>query len=287
MFQIYSLTKPRKHTSNVIFNSPHSGRIYPTSFLNQARLQLHELRISEDAYVDKLLESVSSLGSILLEACFPRSFVDVNRAPEELDSILIEGVGGKTTNSRVAAGLGVIPRTVGNGRDIYTRKISLGEAKSRLLDFYHPYHALLESLIFETKMDYGQTILLDFHSMPSDSLRFFSNKRSNCPEIIIGDCYGSSCDAQITELVLDIFSSEGFNVVKNLPFSGGFITRHYGDPERDVHTLQVEINRSLYINEKDLTFAKDFGAFKKKLDKVIKRLSKITHFSNKNFKAAE
>lgn len=270
---------PISGVSPIIFNSPHSGRRYERTFLNQTALNWREIRASEDSYVDTLLDSVTDFGSVLIEACFPRSFVDLNRSYDELDTKLIDIIKKRALNPRISAGLGVIPRITGNGLEIYRRKISMIEVYSRLQKFYFPYHTKLKKLIKKAKFDFGFSILFDFHSMPHNSLQFWQQKKTFHPEIILGDCFGSSCSSWLSETVFDIFSSEGFRVETNVPFSGGFITRNYGNPKKNIHVIQVEIDRSLYMNEVDFTLHEGYPILKQKLNNVIYNLSEI---KNKN-----
>ena len=264
---------PKNAGSPIIFNNPHSGRIYNGSFLRQAVLNFKQIRISEDFYVDQLLESVTKSGSFLLEACFPRSFVDVNRSPHDLDEKLIANLNSADINPRTAAGLGVIPRIVGDGIELYDTKLNLDEVNFRLDTCFFPYHKKLKELIGRAVRRFGGAILFDVHSMPHSCLESSTDRRCSIPQVVLGDCFGSSCGSKLSQKVFDIFVSQGFNVKRNSPFSGGFITKNYGLPNQNVQAIQIEIDRSLYMDEKNFMIHDGFFELKKKLQHIFHLLS--------------
>lgn len=279
--------KPTIVSSPVIFNSPHSGRQYSKVFLTQSGLSFDKIRLSEDFYVDTLLRPVTDCGSVLLEACFPRAFVDVNRAATELDQELIKNIKKVTKTIKTSVGLGVIPRVVGSGLEIYQKKISLKEAEARLKNYYFPYHQKLKQVIAQSHSSFGVAILFDFHSMPHSCINRPKIKDSLRPQVVLGDCFGTSCDAILSKKVFDIFSNEGFQVEMNNPFSGGFITKNYGKPKENVHAIQVEIDRKLYMNETDCTLHVGYLDLKKKIQNIIFELSRIMSSKNSLLEAAE
>ena len=279
--------RPKLFDTPIIYNSPHSGRIYNSSFLDHSVLSFNEIRVSEDYYVDQLFQSATENGAFLLEACFPRSFVDVNRSPSELDQKLIAELSSTIMSPRTSAGLGVIPRIVGDGIEIYSEKLSLEEVKIRLNSYYYPYHRQLKKLIGHALEHFGTAILLDVHSMPHACLENFSDDRTQMPQIVIGDCFGSSCSPSFSQEIFDIFESEGFKVVRNSPFSGGFITKNYGVSHENVEVIQIEIDRSMYMNEKKLALHAGFFTLRKKLEKIIRSLAHRKREKSFMFQAAE
>ena len=166
----YNLRRPEERTTSVVFASPHSGRDYPVAFIRKSVLDEQQIRSSEDVFVDQLFRSAPEFGAPLLTALAPRSYVDLNRAPEELDQALIEGVRRISHNPRVASGLGVIPRVVANGRAIYRGKMTLDEAHHRISHYWRPYHDMLQTLLDESQNKFGEAILIDCHSMPHEAL---------------------------------------------------------------------------------------------------------------------
>ena len=244
---------PAEQRVPLVFSSPHSGRDYPAAFLAASKLDALAIRRSEDSFVDELFGHVPQLGAPLLRALFPRAFVDPNREPYELDPAMFTTPLPAFVNRRsprVAAGLGTIARVVANGSEIYSGKLDFDEANERIERCYRPYHDALEDLIAHTRTMFGTCILIDCHSMPSIGGPMENDAgRRRQVDFILGDAHGRSCARTLTLLVEDKLRGMGYSVVRNTPYSGGFITRNYGRPERGVHALQIEINRALYMDE--------------------------------------
>ncbi len=254
----YDLRLPLKVTNPVIFSSPHSGREYPKDFVKKSVLSKSHLRSSEDAFVEELFATVNAFGSPLLAALAPRAYVDLNRGADELDPSIIEGAKAAYNNPRVASGLGVIPRVVSDRRQIQSGKISMGEALSRIETYYTPYHEMLVELITHARSKFGMAVLLDCHSMPSDALQNAMAPGGLRPDIILGDRFGASTRQDVFDVVETALKDQGFIVGRNTPFAGGYITQKYGVPVRNQHTIQIEINRGMYMNEKRIRRSRDF-----------------------------
>ncbi|ESW78909.1 N-formylglutamate amidohydrolase [Mesorhizobium sp. LSJC285A00] len=240
-----------------VFNSPHSGRYYPDRFLAMARLDRNAIRRSEDCYVDELFGSAVVLGAPMLAANFPRAYLDVNREPWELDPrMFAEPVPSfcNIRSARVAGGLGTVPKLVGEGLDIYSGRLPLAEAVQRIEAVYKPYHETLKRLLTRTHARFGYAVLIDCHSMPASIRVGDSGLR---PDFIVGDRFGISATAALTETAIGLLIGMGYTVAHNKPYAGGFITEHYGRPARHLHALQIEVNRGLYMNER--TFQKSAG----------------------------
>lgn len=281
----FHLVRPATRTTSVVFASPHSGRDYPASFLRQAELNASEIRSSEDAFIDLLFDSAPDHGAPLLTACAPRAYLDLNRGPDELDAALIDGVRRAAHNPRIASGLGVIPRVVSNGRQIYRGKLTLEEAHTRIASYWRPYHDQLQTLLDEAGNQFGQAILIDCHSMPHEALQNLGPAGSPRPDVVLGDRFGASANAAIVEQVEAAFAQAGFRVARNMPFAGAFITQHYGRPAREQHAVQVEIDRALYMDETTLKPNADFDRFKARLSGVIADLAAIGHPSEQRVAA--
>ncbi len=240
-----------------VFNSPHSGRYYPDRFLAMARLDRNAIRRSEDCYVDELFGGAVALGAPMLAANFPRAYLDVNREPWELDPrMFAEPVPSfcNIRSARVAGGLGTVPKLVGEGLDIYPGRLPLAEAVQRIEAVYKPYHETLKRLLTRTHARFGYAVLIDCHSMPASIRVGDSGLR---PDFIVGDRFGISATAALTETAIGLLVGMGYTVAHNKPYAGGFITEHYGRPARHLHALQIEVNRGLYMNER--TFQKSAG----------------------------
>lgn len=240
-----------------IFNSPHSGRHYPHRFMAMTRLDSSAIRRSEDCYVDQLFAGVAGFGAPLLAANFPRAYIDVNREPWELDPRMFADplpAFANIRSPRVAGGLGTVPKLVGEGLEIYAGRLPLSEAAARIEAVYKPYHACLTRLMDQTQAAFGYAVLVDCHSMPA-SIRV--GERGMRADFIIGDRFGTSATAGLTEYAISLLSAMGYKVAHNKPYAGGFITEHYGRPAQGRHALQIEVNRGLYMDE--LTLQKTSG----------------------------
>ena len=246
----FEVLTPPDVLSGFVFNSPHSGAVYPTAFLRASRLDERAIRRSEDAFVDELFIGCLGAGAPLMRAHFPRAFLDVNREPYELDPKMFDGRLPSYANVRslrVAGGLGTIARIVSEQEEIYAERLSVAEGLERIETFYKPYHATLRKLLARTHVTHGYAVLIDCHSMPSVVRGQDMRHR---PDIVLGDRYGTSCHPDVVETAGRILRDLGFAVARNKPYAGGFITEHYGKPGKQLHALQVEVNRALYMDEK-------------------------------------
>ena len=254
----FDVVEPAEVSAPLLFNSPHSGRVYPDSFLAASRLDPLALRRSEDAFVDLLLEPLASSGTLVMSARFPRAWLDVNREPYELDPRMFEGRlpnFANTRSLRVAGGLGTIARLVGESQEIYARRLPVEEAMRRIETFYKPYHRTLRRLLTQIHRSFGIAVLVDCHSMPSSGLARDERPRA---DIVLGDRYGTSCSAAVSDCADSLLRGLGYRIARNKPYAGGFITEHYGNPGAGFHAIQVEINRALYMDERDFTLLPAF-----------------------------
>lgn len=280
---------PARLLSPVIFCSPHSGRRYPPELFRMSRLDRHALRQSEDSYVDLLFDAAPSYGAPLLRALFPRAWVDVNRARDELDPRMFVDplpAGADTRSNRVRAGLGVIPRIVADGQDIYDRKLKFFEARRRLAACYDPYHDALLGLIAAARAKFGCAIVIDCHSMPSaGGAPFRDGERAI--DFVLGDRFGASCAAAAPAIVEQALGGAGYLVSRNAPYAGGHVAAAYGRPSEGVHVLQIEINRALYLDEKRITRTPGFEKLKNNLAPVVASLAQLTPAALRPAQAAE
>jgi N-formylglutamate amidohydrolase len=268
----YVLHRPRQCLGPVIFASPHSGRDYGAGFLGQVILDRQAIRSSEDAFVDRLFDMAPELGAPLLCARAPRAFLDLNRAADELDPGVIEGIVRAAHNPRISSGLGVIPRVVAGGRAIYRGKLSLTEVQGRISRFWHPYHAALAALVEETRAAFGQAVLIDCHSMPHEAIEAHTRPGQSAPDVVLGDRYGAAAGREVVDRVEAAFAAAGLRVVRNAPFAGAYIAQAYGRPSRGVHVVQVEIDRALYMDEVRVEPLAGFGGFRELIAGVVAEL---------------
>lgn len=265
----FEVLSPADQRLPFVFGSPHSGRSYPRSFLDQSRLDERRIRLSEDAYVDELFAHVPDLGAPLIRALFPRAYLDVNREPYELDQRMFSERLPPYVNARsqrVAAGLGTVPRVISDSEDIYAGPITVAEALWRVEKLYKPYHAALRRLLATTHVRFGCAVLVDCHSMPST---FRGQDPRHRADFVLGDRHGTSAPRLLIDTAHKALTELGYKVGINKPYAGGFITEHYGRPARGLHALQIEVNRSLYMDEK--TLERHAG-----MDKLIADLGLLT-----------
>ncbi|MGZ5917059.1 MAG: N-formylglutamate amidohydrolase [Methyloceanibacter sp.] len=269
----FEVARPTPLKAPFVFNSPHSGRVYPRAFLSASRLDALTLRRSEDAYVEELFAFVADMGAPLLYAHFPRAYLDVNREPYELDPALFrDGLPhyANTQSVRVVGGLGTIARIVSESDEIYREPLTVGAALERINRLYTPYHATLRALLLEAEAAFGLAVLIDCHSMPSSPMADQSGGR---PDFVLGDRYGASCNAELTRLAAAQLRALGYAVALNKPYAGGYITEHYGRPQLGRHALQVEINRALYMDETTFERSAGFDGLKRDLERMARALA--------------
>src|SRR6056297_2960093 len=271
----YHLTHPERRTTSVVFASPHSGRDYPWTFLRRTALNEHSVRSSEDAFVDQLFDCAPRAGAPFLKAGAPRAYVDLNRSADELDPALIEGVSRQGHNPRVASGLGVIPRVVANGQSIYTGKLTRGEAERRIVQYWHPYHAALRSQLDQAFAQFGEAILFDCHSMPHEAVEAISKRGKTRPQVVLGDRFGASASVDVVDQVESAFVRAGLSVTRNSPFAGAYVAQSYGRPARNRHALQIEIDRSLYMDERTVLPNNNFADFQILMRSILAELIEI------------
>jgi N-formylglutamate amidohydrolase len=268
----FRILRPATQTTPVVFASPHSGREYPQNFLECARLDATGLRRSEDCFVDTLFQGALDAGAPLMAAMFARAYCDPNRERWELDPAMFVDVlpdWVNTTSARVGAGLGTLARVVASGESIYRRKLSFGEAEFRVRTYWEPYHTALCRLLDETKQNFGACLLVDCHSMPAQAQ---SGGRPS-PDIVLGDAHGTACSPAIMRAAERILTELGFKVRRNDPYAGGYVTRHYGRPREMIHAIQIELARSLYMDEVKLLPSGNFAAIQRKLARFAMKLS--------------
>ena len=274
----FSVSEPKRQSAPLIFASPHSGSDYPEEFLAATRIDLLSLRCSEDAFIDEIFESVVEHGAPLLKAHFPRSYVDPNREPWELDPAMFDTPLPDFANAsspRVAAGLGTVARVVTDGEEIYHSKLAFEEVAARIETHYQPYHEQLEKLIATTVEQFGGCLLIDCHSMPSIGGPMDSDKGHKRVDFVLGDRFGMSCAPIVINTADRFLKNLGYSVRRNVPYAGGFTTRHYGRPRQRVHALQIEINRSLYMDELEVAANEGLPRLKQDVDALVGMLTRL------------
>jgi N-formylglutamate amidohydrolase len=276
--QVFEILVPPVQTLPMVLASPHSGTSYPPEFLASSRLDAFSLRKSEDSFVDEIFMAAPLLGAPLIRALFPRAFLDANREAFELDPDMFADAlpaYANTRSPRVAAGLGTIAKVVANGEEIYRGKLRFADALGRINRFYHPYHAALKRLVDQTRHRFGYCLLLDCHSMPSSGNPPETASSRPKVDFVLGDCYGSSCSPVLMETAERALRSQGYIVIRNTPYAGGFTTRHYGRPRLGVQALQIEINRALYMDERSIARKPYIGELAEHMEELVRVLSRV------------
>ncbi len=270
----FELTPASGLAARVVFASPHSGRERPEDMGAAPGLTEAVLRSAEDVGVDRLVASGPAAGAPLIAGRVSRAYVDLNRAPDELDPQLIEGFDCPDPSAKVSAGFGVIPRRAGNGAALYERRLSMAEARGRLERTHTPYHAALGTLMHAARDHHGMALLIDWHSMPSRATAPSPASRVRGPEIILGDRHGSACRGATTRRVRALFEAQGWRVGMNAPYAGGYSTQTWGRPDEGFQAIQVEVSRALYLNEETLEPSTDHDRFVRALERVIVALAR-------------
>lgn len=230
-----------------VFASPHSGIACPDDMQADASLPDASLHSAGDALVDRLIQPGAAQGATLVLGQLCRAYVDLNRDPADLDPALIDGVGAGAGSPRTAAGYGVIPRTSGDGRPLYARRLTLAEAQARIARWHSPYHTALTAEMEAARARHGEAVLVDWHSMPAGATASAGGVRG--PDVVLGDRHGSSCSGDLTRRLRRAFEALGWRVALNRPYAGGWTTQRWGRPDEGYHAVQIELNRALYYDE--------------------------------------
>jgi N-formylglutamate amidohydrolase len=272
-FEVLRPQDPAPRTP-LVFASPHSGRIYPPDMRAASGLSAQAVRRSEDALVDRLLEAAPRHGCVVIAARYARAYIDVNREPYELDAAMFSDElpdYARARTARVAAGLGSIARIVAEGQEIYDRKLTFAEARARVERVHRPYHKALASLLEEARAEHGMAVLVDWHSMPAAATA--GPGPAHGAQMVLGDRFGAACSPMLTQAVERQFAAMGYRTARNAPYAGGHTTEHYGRPGQGMQALQIEISRSLYLDEASMQPSPGFDRLARDLDRLFAALS--------------
>ena len=257
----------------LVFDSPHSGDTESVDF--GSVLPVEVLRRAEDSYVDELFADVPEHGATLIAAAFPRAYIDVNRAPDDIDTDMLDRpwIGAANPSFRSERGIGLIRRLVGPGEALYDRLLPVSEVAARLDDHYHPYHLHLEQTLASLHRRFGTVFHVNCHSMKSVGNATTPDGPAERPDIVLGDLHGRSCRPDFTEVVSQAFAARGYSVTLNDPYAGAHILERHGNPQNGTHSLQVEINRALYMDEATRRRHDGFERLKSDLGAVVYRIA--------------
>ncbi|HWA41658.1 MAG TPA: N-formylglutamate amidohydrolase [Hypericibacter adhaerens] len=281
---LWTSREPLSGAAPLVLDSPHSGRVYPEDFGYAAPFEA--LRRTEDAYVDRLFEGAARRGAGFLAALFPRSYVDPNRHETEIDPLLLADPwpGEIRPSERAEKGLGVVRRLIGPRLAVYDRLLPSAEIQSRIERYHRPYHEQLQAMLDATHARFGQVWHLNCHSMKA-----MGRGRNGAPapireDFVLGDLDGESCDPAFRDLVAEELRAMGYSVAINAPFRGAELVTRHGLPAQGRHSLQMEINRRLYLDEMSVTLHAGFDRLRADLDRLVAR---IVDFTASEAEAAE
>jgi N-formylglutamate deformylase len=267
----FRLVHPSGHAVPLVLDSPHSGADYPEDF--RAAVANAALRQSEDSFVDELYSSGPSLGATLIAARFPRSYIDPNRSLLDIDASLIDGAwpGPAMPSRKTELGIGLIWRLLDSGEAIYGRKLSVEEVKQRIVRYHQPYQRAVKDALDAAHEHFGGVWHINCHSMPALSGRI-SEEGPGKPraDFVLGDRDGTTCEPEFTALVAQTLRGMGYEVKINDPYKGVELVRAFSDPAAQRHSLQVEVNRKLYLDERTREKSSGFPGLKGDIDRLLK-----------------
>lgn len=259
---------PRAEPLPLLFDSPHSGSRYPADFDHVLDRMI--LRRSEDAFIAELYDHVPDQGATLLHALFPRCYIDPNRGLEDIDPAMIAGgwPGEIRRSFKVANGAGLIWRQVKTHGAIYDRLLSQAEVQTRIARCWQPYHDALTELVVQCHARHGQVYHVNCHSMPEWGDETTEDGPVRRADFVLGDRDGTTCGAEFSGLIAETLSGFGYRVLFNDPYKGVELVRRYSDPPGGRHSIQIEINRVLYMDEDSVTRNAGFNDLKDNLKKL-------------------
>jgi N-formylglutamate amidohydrolase len=257
----------------LVFDSPHSGSSYPDDFRYCCSLDI--LRMAEDTYVDELYSAAPEFGATLIGALFPRSYLDPNRAVDDLDTVQIDGAWPSplAPSHKTRAGLGLVRRVARPGTPIYDRKLSVAEILARVERYHTPYHRVLDEACERLHRKFGIVWHVNCHSMPSQrSAKSTAKKGGHCADFVLGDRDGTTCAPEFTDFVGRILRGRGYSVRINEIYKGVEIVKRQGRPAVQRHSLQIEVDRALYMDQKTLEKTPDFAHLQADIAHLIEAL---------------
>jgi N-formylglutamate deformylase len=268
---VLRLRQPRDEEAlPLVLDSPHSGSVYPEDFGFCCSFPV--LRRAEDAYVDELFTAAPAYGATLVAALFPRSYIDPNRAPDDLDPAILSGPMPPSLMPRPVTRVGLIRRNAQPGIPIYDRKLHPEAVLARIERCYTPYHRVLDEACEQLHRRFGAVWHIDCHSMPSHANRR-EGVRGEHGDFVLGDRDGSTCEPEFTAFVARFLRELGYDVRINEGYKGVEIVRRHGRPAQNRHSLQIEVDRSLYIDQKTLDKLPGFDRLRADLGRLIEAIA--------------
>jgi len=264
---------PRRAAIPLVLDSPHSGTVYPADFEHAPPRAL--VRQAEDTYVAELYAAAPSVGATLIEALFPRAYIDPNRHPSDIDPLLLadEWPDPITPSRKTELGIGLVWRLAHGGVPMYARKLTAAEVRRRVAECYEPYHAAVATALDEVHRAFGVAWHINCHSMPAVGDAMSDDPGRPRADFVLGDRDGSTCQPEFTAFVAATLERMGYSVAINHPYKGVELVRRHGRPAQRRHSLQIEVNRKLYMDEATLTKNEGFAALQTNLGKLLDALA--------------
>ena len=265
-----AVMQPTVHAVPVVFDSPHSGIEYPDDF-NHA-VAPHLLRQAEDTHVELLYASAPARGATLIAARFPRTYIDPNRSLLDIDNALLDAAwpGPVNPSRKTEKGIGLVWRMLDSGGAIYDRKLSVREVAARIRDYYSPYHNAVRTALNAAVAHYGGVWHVNCHSMPAVGGQVAEDGPGAVrADFVLGDRDGTTCAPEFTQLVAATLRGFGYEVKINDPYKGVELVRAYSDPAAHRHSLQIEVNRKLYMDEPTREPNANFAILQAHIDQLI------------------
>lgn len=261
--------EPQGPAIPLVLDSPHSGIAYPDDFDHDPPREL--VRQAEDTHVEALYASAPRIGATLIEALFPRAYIDPNRHPSDIDpDLLADPWAGPITQSRkTELGIGLVWRLAHGGVPMYTRKLSAAEVRHRIVHYYEPYHTSLAAALDQRHAAFGAVWHINCHSMPAVGDVMSEDPGRARADFVLGDRDGSTCAPEFTAFVAKTLTALGYDVAVNDPYKGVELVRMHGRPSERRHSLQVEINRRLYMDEATLARHSGFPSLRSNLARLL------------------
>jgi N-formylglutamate amidohydrolase len=262
---------PQGSRAPVVLDSPHSGTAYPEDFRPAVPLSL--LRQAEDAFVDELYGCGPRLGAILIAARFPRSYIDPNRSLLDVDTSLLDApwLGPVSASRKTQLGIGLVWRVLDTGAPIYDRKLTVEEVKRRITDYHQPYQKAVKDALDSTHAHFGAVWHVNCHSMPAvSSIISEEGPGKPRPDFVLGDRDGTTCEPAFTAFVAGLLADMGYEVKVNDPYKGVELVRAFSDPEAGRHSLQIEVNRRLYLDERTGQKTPGFARLSRDIERMVR-----------------
>ena len=278
--RVLELRQPTAPALPLVFDSPHSGTDYPADFEHLAPISA--IRRAEDTFVDELYAAAPAHGAVLLRALFPRSYVDPNRAAGDLDLGMIEGewTGAIEPSQKCALGLGLLWSRYPPGLPLYGRKLSVAEVRKRIDAYHKPYHDTLRAILDQVHSRFGVVWHINCHAMPALSNEMAAEGPGVMrPDFTLGDRDGTTCAPAFTEAVRAALSARSYRVTVNDPYKGAELVRAWSNPAAGRHSLQIEVNRRLYMNEDTFEKSEGFERLRDDLTGLIEGLAEFAKSS--------